>query len=232
METLDKIVMDILRIARGSSVVQSETISTRQIEDWVNQYRSMLITQKVEKKYDLNSSLIQSMNCLELEQVDKAECCSLGFTTCNVLRTKLPLPKFVMSKVNGELITFVGKITGEPIQLMSETRTFFSQYRKFTKRTIVSYKKNGYIYILNDDAIEKITVRGVLEDPRAASEVISSCTSQPCYSLSDPYPITSEMIPTVRNLILTKELGMTLSSTSDKKNDSSSTTTPNTYQTN
>lgn len=231
MVTLDKIVMDILKIARGSNVPQSETISTRQIEDWINQYRALLISQKVEKGYDLNSSLIQSLNCLELEDVDKAECCDLGFNTCTVKRTKIQLPRFAMSKTDSELIIFVGTVMGKPIQLMSEIRSFFNQYRKYTKHTPIAYKKNDYLYILNDDAIERVTIRGILADPREASTIINSCSNTICWSVSDPYPIVDDMVPTIRGLILEKEMGIIIKAPSDKKNDSSNIETPNSYTT-
>ena len=43
--TLDNIITDLLKIARGSKVSQSETISRRQLEEWVNEYRALLIKQ-------------------------------------------------------------------------------------------------------------------------------------------------------------------------------------------
>ena len=228
METLRKITYDILEIARGADVSKSETISLRQIEEWVHQYRALLIKQAFEKAYFISPSLIQSMNCIQLELVDKAECCGLDVDTCTVLRTTNTIPKFVRTNTGGDLLMFVGSVEGKPYQIISEQRAYWYQFRKFTANDIYAFVKNNYIYIVGSGVLERITLRGVFENPMDLISYTNSCTGSPCYDVDTEYPIPRDMLPTLKSLILKSEMGIMLELPSDKDNDSANISSPNT----
>lgn len=228
--TLKEISWDLLEIVRAGSVSKSETISIRQIESWIASYRALLIKQAYEKSYYTSPQLIQSLNCISLNQVDKAECCDIGITSCTVLKSAVVMPKVTRSNTGGDLITFVGAIDGKPFQLLSEQRAYWYQWRPWVFNDTYAYLKNNYMYIINNPGLEKFTLRAVFEDPMDIVNYINSCTGVPCYSVDDEYPISIDMLPTLKALILKQELGIMTISASDKNNDASNIQTPNTLK--
>ena len=71
--SLWSIVYDVLNIIRGSEVTQSESISDRQIENWIHQYRALLIKQDLDKGKMVNPDYVQEIQCMKLVVVDKSE---------------------------------------------------------------------------------------------------------------------------------------------------------------
>ena len=89
--TTNKIVSDIRNIASSGSNPVEFRIEDTQILFWCNEIRSMLIAQAIQRRNDISDTWLQSLTCLELEQVDKSECCEIT-TNCVILRTVRELP--------------------------------------------------------------------------------------------------------------------------------------------
>ena len=68
--TLNTIITDLLLVIRGSKISDSETISKRQLEEWIHQYRSLLIKQDIDKGKMPNPDYIQEIDHLKLESID------------------------------------------------------------------------------------------------------------------------------------------------------------------
>jgi len=92
--TVRKIISDIRNIATSGSNPIDFRIEDSQILFWVNETRSMLISQAVKKREDINDSWLQQITCLPLISVDKSQCCEIT-TDCNILRTEVALPDTV-----------------------------------------------------------------------------------------------------------------------------------------
>ena len=60
--TLNTIIEDILKIASGSIISASNPFSRRQIEDWVHQYRAILLARELDRDNYVNPDYIQEEN--------------------------------------------------------------------------------------------------------------------------------------------------------------------------
>ena len=223
--TLNTITTDLLNIIRGSKISQSEPISKRQVEAWIHQYRAKLLKQKLDKGQMPNPDYIQTIQALELEEVDESEG-SIIPSDLKTFRTKIQVPG-VIDLNNKSGYMFIGTINGREIQFGPESRARWQQYNKYTKDDSVAYLKGGYLYVMNDDTLRWITTRGVHEIPTEVShlnnpnELITDVTE------NSPYPIPIHLIPTLKQMILKGELGIEAQAPSDNKNDSASQLSPN-----
>ncbi len=227
---LPELTEDILKIARGSNISKDETISRRQIWDWIHQYRALLIIQKINKGQDIDDSWIQRMNCLALEVKDRAECPSTLSTIesgCTILRTIQEVPPIIkVAHMDGLL--FVGNIDGKPYQIISEQRIHFITHKPFSGRDTFAYVKGNYVYILNNLPLKYISLYGIFSDPTDLSTYINSCSSTVCYHVdTEDYPISYDIIPAIKEMIIKNEMGIQISSPSDKDNDAQNIVTPN-----
>jgi hypothetical protein len=224
-DTLNTIVTDLLNIIRSSKISRSESISKRQIEMWVHQYRSILIKQDIDKGKMPNPDYIQELPGLQLEVVDKSEGVDLG-SGKYWLRTVLEIPKTIDFNFKPGF-TYIGTIDGKEIQLVPESRVSWQQYKKYTADDNIAFLRGRKLYLSTVSPLLHISPRGIWEIP---TEVMNFQNLHADYTFGGwdtKYPIPSNMIPTLKEMILKKELGITVQSYSDSTNDSASITQPN-----
>ncbi len=215
--SLDKIVQDLLLIIRGSKISQSEPISKRQLEDWVHQYRALLLKRDLDKNRMPNPDYIQEIPNLELEPIEGSEDNTIG-SDCYVFRSTQQLPKALdLSKKSG--ITYVGTILGIQLQMVSYNRYRWQSYRKYTSKDKLAFLRNQYMYVSNNELLKYINVRGVFEQPLEVTTLNS-------VDYRDNYPIPMDKIPILKEMILKKELMIEVQAPSDDKNDSDHSVKP------
>lgn len=225
--TLNTIITDLLNIIRGAQLSQSEPISKRQLEAWVHEYRAKLLKQDLDKGKMPNPDYIQTIQALELEEVDESEgSIASEFKT---FRTKIQVPKTIDLNFKSGFM-YIGTVNGREIQFVPEGRARWQKYRKYTSEDPVVYLKGGYLYTENDDSLRWLTVRGIFEVPPEVSHLNNPNETITDVTLSSPYPIPINMLPTLKEMILKNELGIEVKSFSDIENDSNSATEPNIKQ--
>lgn len=217
--TLDNIITDLLNVIRGSKVTQSESITRRQLEEWVNEYRALLIKQDMDKGKMPNPDYIQEIPGLLLEVVDKSNEVDLDSSTY-FMRTKLTIPKTVDLNFKSGLM-YVGTIDGREIQFVPEGRARWQQYRRFTNNDPLAFLRNRRLYIHNVTPLTTVTIRGIFEVPTEVGNYINTNADTVTMGYRDPYPIPANMIPVLKEMILSKELGIMSQAPSDNKNDGS-----------
>src|SRR4051812_43086770 len=74
-------------------------------------WRALLIRRDLDRNIYMPYEFIQTIKCLNLEWVDKADCCEVE-SGCNILQSTIDIPKTVRLKI-GAGITYVGGIDGE-----------------------------------------------------------------------------------------------------------------------
>jgi hypothetical protein len=215
--TLDNIITDLLNIIRGAKVTQSETITRRQVEEWVNEYRALLIKQDLDKGKMPNPDYIQEIPGLLLEVVDLSKEVDLQ-SHMYQMRTILAVPKTVDLNFKAGLM-YVGTIDGREIQLVPEGRAKWQQYKRFTANNPLAFLRNGRIYINSVTPLNAITVRGVFQVPTEVGNFINPNSDVVTMGYRDAYPIPSNMVPVLKEMILSKELGVMAQSPSDNKAD-------------
>jgi hypothetical protein len=217
--TLDNIITDLLNIIRGSKVTQSESITRRQIEEWVNEYRALLIKQDMDKGKMPNPDYIQEIPALQLEVIDRSTGADMMSTTY-FMRTKLTVPKTIDLNFKPGL-TYVGTIDGREIQFVPESRTQWQQYKRFTGSDPLAFLRNRKLHINNVTPMDSVTIRGIFEVPTEVGNFINTNADVVTFGYRDAYPIPANMVPVLKEMILSKELGIMAQSPSDNKNDGS-----------
>lgn len=239
-ETLNTITEDLLKVARGSIISESEPISKRQIENWVHQYRAVLLAREIEKGNYPNPDFIQNIPLLETEQV-RLEGSGVGTSMVfpytfdfplqsgerlsgeeYLLRTKLEIPKTIDLK-HKPGFTFVGDVRGNEYQFVPEHRHLWQKHKRYTNNVTLSFLSNNRIYLTNNDpSIEYISIRGIFENPMEVGRFLNPVTNLPIADWDTPYPMPNNLIPTLKEMIIGKELKIQITTPSDTKNDSNS----------
>ena len=216
--TLDTITTDLLNIIRNFNVSRSEDISKRQLEMWVHQHRALLIKQDIDKGKLPNPDYIQTIPSLQLEVVDESEGGDIE-TNSYILRTELEIPNTLDFNFKSGF-TYIGTIDGHESQFIPEGRRKWQQYKKYTKNDNLAFLRDNKLYLIYPKPIHQITVRGIFEVPTEVMNIVNPHHTPTEGGWSDPYPIPINMLPTLKEMILKKELGIGVSALSDNKNDS------------
>lgn len=216
--TLDTITTDLLNIIRNFDPSRSETISKRQLEMWVHQYRAVLIKQDIDKGKMPNPDYIQSIPALALEVIDASTSSDIDSGNY-LLATILELPKTIDFNFKSGIV-YVGTIDGNEIQLIPEGRNKWQQYKKYTKNDNLAFLRNNKLYLIYAHPISQITIKGIFEVPTEVMNFVNPHMTAIDGGWGNSYPIPINMLPTLKDMILKKELGIGVSALSDNKNDS------------
>lgn len=204
LNSLNALIDDIYNIYRDSNISESENLSRIQVEKWIHHYRALLIKQDLDKGRDINPFYVQTLGPLHISKVSD---CVGGFKYISDEK----IPPFIDLHY-GTGIVSVKDLDNNLIQLGTETKAKYQSSRKYTCKDYIAYIKNGYLHILGPEHLEYVKIEGVLEDPTKAG---------PCFDYDNTsYPIPSNMIPTLKELIFSKELNIMLRVPSDTTNNS------------
>jgi hypothetical protein len=223
--TINTIVSDLLLQIRGSQLTQSETISKRQVENWVHQYRALLLKQEWDKKKYISPDWTQTIQALELEEVTEAEGSILD-TDYKTFRTKIQVPNTISHNWGSGFLS-ITTINGQEIQFSPESRSRWQKHKKYTSNDPIAYLKNGYLYVENDKELRYISTKGLHEVPPEVSHLNNPNETIEDVNENSPYPIPIAILPTLKQMILKQELGIISQAWSDVQNDSASDTEPN-----
>ncbi len=217
MITFDKLAYSMLDQIRGGLLSDDEAISLRLVKYWINNTRSMLIRQDLDKGKSISASIIQTISCLELIEVDASTCpCSIP-VGCTIMRTVRKIPKPIET-AQRDLIVRVGPInmTARAFTLINQFRASWSGYSRFNINPKAFYR-DEYIWVLNaPDGLKYATVQGVFENPEDLASYVS-CSNTPCYTDSDPYPINAWMINAMEKIIMENNFRIAVSMPTDDR---------------
>jgi hypothetical protein len=201
--SLNTIIDDLLNESRSSDIAESESLSRIQIEQWIIEYRSILIKQDIDKGRKINPDYEQ-----EIRNIHVVSDASINSNVW-VGKTSIKIPNGVDFHFENP-ITEVSDSYGNIIQLLSEKRSRFQNKRRYGSNETVAYKKGEYLYISGNGGVDYIDVKGIFEDPMS---------SQLGLTADDRYPIPANMVTTLKELIMTKEINIV--ALADVSNDSS-----------
>lgn len=227
--TLNNITTDLLNIVRGSNVSDSETISKRQLEEWIHEYRALLLKQDLDKGKMPNPDYIQEIDYLELSPIDTGGENVLNkdlYVNNYISRTDLTIPKTIdLNHKSGFM--YIGTVDGNEIQFIPEGRSKWQQYNKYTSDDTVCFLRNNYLYIVHNKPLQYISVRGIFEIPSEVGRFFNPITAQPYFNDDSKYPIPANIVPVLKSMILERELQIESRSYSDLTNDSNNKQKPN-----
>ena len=208
INTLNSLIDDILLIIRNSNIVESENINRLQIRQWIDTYRALLLKQDIDKDGDINPEYIQSIDNLDLivTQLNPES------SVCKMRSTK-KLPKTLDLNNRYGLLSITDN-NGNTIQIGDESKALKQKYRRFTCNDYIAYQKNGYLNIVGPDLIEQVSIGGVFQNPDEVREFNGECVDN-----NSPYDIPYDKIPAIKDLILSKELQLSIQMPSDIVNN-------------
>jgi hypothetical protein len=125
---------------------------------------------------------------------------------------------------------YVGTIDGKEIQFVPESRARWQQYKRFTGSDPIAFLRNKRLYISSTRPMESITVRGIFEVPTEVGNYINPNAEVVTMGYRDAFPIPANMVPVLKELILSKELGIMSQAPSDNTNDSTNEVSLNAEQ--
>lgn len=205
-KTLDTIVNDILLVIRGSSPNRAETVSKRQIEDLVHQYRAFLLRRDIDANKKPNPDYIQEIPYVELKviPVGGTDIIDNSLDTDEyIMRSKVKIPSTIDFSNKSGIVSIITPY-GKQIQLIPEQRYSYQEYKTFTSRDPMAFLHEGYLYIVNAGALQFITLRGIFEVPPEVGNFVNPVTNQPIYTMDTKYPVPIDKVGVIRDLILSK----------------------------
>jgi hypothetical protein len=131
------------------------------------------------------ASVIQSIDDVELIEVDKVEACCTGLQAgCTIKRTKHKLPVFMQGYI-GPLIRSITSVDGS----QELQPTLPSSYLNISKSTTFKYNKAKYYWYLNDYLYfpnldwDAVRVEGIFEDDICSFTCIDDCCTPRAFQL-------------------------------------------------
>jgi len=166
------------------STTQDAFITDRIIYSFVLKHAKWLMKREDGKNKIMQfSSVMQTMDFVELVEVDKVEACCAGVTSnCTIKRTKEKLPVF-MQGYYGPLIRAVTSLDNSEIMQPTTPTT----YVRFSNGSTFKYNKTKYYWHLNDYLYfpdlewDAIRVEGIFEDDISAF----TCAEDSCITKQD-----------------------------------------------
>lgn len=222
--TYNTIRSDIRNMATSGSNPIDFRIPDSQIEFWIDQVRSKLISQSIQNRKDITTVWVQILPCLALQHVDISECCDLP-SGCKVLRTTLQVPRTVETSADNSILK-VTDSNGKIIPRTSENGAKYDEFNKYTSTQPKWYEKNMYIYVINTDTLTSINVHGIFESPMDLADY-ESCTGDTCFDENDEYPCSLKMASDITDIVYKTKVLPFMNLPQDNSNDSANiTTTP------
>ena len=184
--------------------------------------RAFLLQQMIDNNKKISSWSYQTVDCVEMEYAHLHNCDCIT-TSCNVLKSKYPIPRPFTS------------ITGEKIQVSNiEGTIIFSQIEpdkiswqkgnRYAKETPSFFVKDNFLYITGVRNLFVVSLTGLFQDPVKVQEFseYSHCgnntaSQQICSNpLDSEFPIESSLIDTLIELTVNELINYFKASLEDR----------------
>lgn len=231
MPSLKKIADDLLITVSLNS--DDAKVDRRSLYYNIGTKRAFLVRQEIERKARIDETYVQTIPCMPLILVDRntSSCCNNLPTGCTILRTidKVPTTIPVLGR-RGIISISSPDLLGMDIPLVD----------LFDFKTIGSGRHNSkipyatiledYIYIRTKKNIfqniagSTVKVRLVMEEPLDLQNY-PNCEAEEgtvCFSEEEEYPISSHLLPAIKQMVLKEDLQIILSTPEDNNNNASS----------
>ena len=175
------------RVINGvNATTKDDHISRRYILSIGRNKATTYIAQKLtDRTLQRESKLFQTINCFELEKIDKVKCDIVEFRRCDILmKSKLPIPSVVSSRY-GEAILLVTSVDGMvEFDYSSISDIKRNSQREFGHLVQNYYIHNNYMYIPNYE-VEAVDIDILTLQQKEAVEANSCKKCDKCKSVWD-----------------------------------------------
>lgn len=143
---------------------------------------------------NVGEGTIQTINCIEMEEVDKADCPSAPPSGCTWLKSKCTIPKTLK-------IISVSDISGNEtfahVDWDKEKYKAKSRIKSLRSKKRYTFKDTGeglHIYILNDCYLKLISLSAIFEDPYCAATFCGQNKELTCNPLETPFKTDKSLL--------------------------------------
>lgn len=219
MTTLNHIVFDILNLASGGRISDDSKLAPRQIEEWVHQTRSRLLSQDLTKGKEITDEVIQPLGCVELEYVDKSTCPHLP-VGCSILRSVKEIPRTIERVQRNTILSVEDLDSTEGFYQTTSFRSKWNKHNKYTAGQSRWYIYDNHLYLDGPKRIKRLALTGIFEDPSEVAN-FNYVNGDPCWTRDSKYPISKKMASDIVNIILKEKIGIEIQMPTDEINDAS-----------
>lgn len=180
---------------------RSTRLSSRHIYSALVSGRQRLISQQVKKRQKISDWNFLVLPCVELIKVPNHECPCIVDSSCEVYRTRYPLPK-TLTNLNKHLIEYVMSIENSiKIEEVSRTEHIFNSGNKYTNHKPKFIIEKGHLFFPVKNSPGIVRIKFLPEDPIEAYKYPSLCQCTDCDDcesiLEKEFPIDGDMIKTL-----------------------------------
>ncbi len=216
--SLNKLVYDVLNIAASGATSQDFRITEKQVIHWVNEVRSQLIVQALQKRQDISDTWVQTIPKVALELADKSEATDIPIG-CYLLKSTLQLPDTIENWDDNTILSVTG-LDNTPIGKSNLFRARYKTYSKYSGKQAAWYIRNNYLYVVNtDNTLGIVTVVGLFEDPLELNRFLTA-TGDVELTRDTPYPVSLKMASAITDIIINTKVLPLLKNPRDISNDS------------
>ena len=216
--TLNKIIFDVLNIAASGPNSQDFRINEKQVIYWINEIRSQLIAQALQKRQDISDTWVQTVPKVTMSLADVSEATDIPLD-CYLLKSDLQLPQTI-ENWDDNLVLSVTGLDNTPIGKSNLFRARYKTYSKYSYNQASWYIRNNYLYIVNskDNLISVVTVVGVFEDPMDLNRFLTA-TNEVLMTRDSAYPVSAKMASTITDIIINTKVLPLFKNPRDSEND-------------
>lgn len=200
-------------------------LNRRLVGRWLDSQRVLFIKNEINKGKDINNSIMQTIENIELENVNNA---SIGEkdNTIQLIGTKVSIPKVVeFSHMSGLLSVRNSNLVGYEITLVKREDIKYAGSGNFNKADTHAFLYNNKIYIkipkdnFKVSLLTHINIDGIFEEPKAVSHYRNR-NNEPCYNVEyDHYPINDALWEYMLGNIINSRYLIYKREIKDKEND-------------
>lgn len=174
--------------------------SDRLIAHFLQISRARLIEQKANKYNFISEQSYQDL-CVDLELSNFHGCCGDLDLSCKIMKSQLPVPKFLNSRWGNFLK--VTDLEGTVIPEITPTQSKYSLY-SLAPTQIGWFLNNNYVYVVNSKVLVKVLLNGLFDDPDSIHA--KNCPTTPgsvCGDfMAEEFPIDSDLISPMYEMTL------------------------------
>lgn len=194
-------------IDRSGYVPDENPFSNKSIIRVLQEVRATEIKLALNQGLDLTEFMVQTLSCIEVEELDRNECPCAPASGCYWLRSKVELPRFCKDisvtgiVANGENPRFTF-IKWDRFQYIPQSRN--RTMRKGRYWTIRDSGGEGpYLYLYGDRFLKQVAMSAIWEDPMGV-EAFPKCGTEDINAKCNPLDVDFHTDAWLRDIVISK----------------------------
>lgn len=166
--------------------------------------RALLIKQMLATKQDISESTYQTLGCMEVEEVDRAECACAPASGCYWLKSKEPLPDVIKIRSVTGIVAAAEMPRFDPIKWDRFQYIPQSRIPSMARGFYYAIRDTGngpYLYLYGNRFLEAVSVSAIFQNPMVAA-AFPSCGEVDLQAKCNPFDVNFHTDAGVREAII------------------------------